>query len=70
MPRIIKLDKKEPYLIEIENKKVWVCGCGLSSKKPYCDGSHKLAKDEDDNKLYLYNEQKERRIVKEIKFEE
>ncbi len=70
MARIIKLDKKEPYLIEIENKKVWVCGCGLSLKKPYCDGSHKLAKDEDDNKLYLYNEQKERRIVKEIKFEE
>ncbi len=70
MARIIKLDKKEPYLIEIENKKVWVCGCGLSLKKPYCDGSHKLTKDEDDNKLYLYNEQKERRIVKEIKFEE
>jgi CDGSH-type Zn-finger protein len=70
MARIIKLDKKKPYLIEIENKKVWVCGCGLSSKKPYCDGSHKLAKDEDDNKLYSYNEQKVRRIVKEIKFEE
>jgi len=70
MTRIIKLDKKEPYLIEIENKKVWVCACGLSSKKPYCDGSHKLTKDEDDNKLYLYNEEKERKIVKEIKIEE
>ncbi len=69
MPRIVKLDNKEPYLIEVENKKIWICACGLSSKKPYCDGSHKLTKDEDDSKLYIY-EQKEKKIVKEIKIEE
>jgi CDGSH-type Zn-finger protein len=27
--------------------------CGLSKKKPFCDGSHKRAKDEEDGKLYL-----------------
>lgn len=69
MPRIIKIDRKEPYLIELENKKLWICACGLSSNKAYCDGSHKLTKTEDNDKLYIYDEQKERKIVKEIKTE-
>ena len=69
MARIIKVERKEPYLVEVENKKIWVCGCGLSSKKPYCDGTHKITKDEEDSKLYLYNENKERKIVKEISTE-
>jgi CDGSH-type Zn-finger protein len=34
--------------------------CGLSKKKPFCDGSHKRAKGEEDGKLYLYDQ--ERRV--------
>jgi CDGSH-type Zn-finger protein len=27
--------------ITTANEKVYLCGCGKSEKKPFCDGSHK-----------------------------
>ena len=33
--------QKAPYPIEVEEgKKYFWCACGLSSKQPFCDGSH------------------------------
>jgi CDGSH-type Zn-finger protein len=40
----------------IDGKEQWFCKCGLSKNQPYCDGSHKMTKDEDPNKLYWYDD--------------
>ncbi len=39
-----------------DGKTVHICQCGLSKNQPYCDGSHAKTLDEDDSKLYVYNE--------------
>ena len=36
-----KTVQKRPYVIEEKAGKKAFCSCGLSSKDPYCDGSHK-----------------------------
>ncbi len=42
MARIVKLDKQSPYEIaEGTELPVYICACGLSKNKPFCDGSHK-----------------------------
>ncbi len=34
--------QKAPYMIDVEaGKTYYYCSCGLSSKQPLCDGSHK-----------------------------
>ena len=34
--------QKEPYVVDVEaGKKYFWCACGLSSKQPFCDGTHK-----------------------------
>jgi len=38
LPKIVQ---KRPYVIEEKAGKKAFCSCGLSSKDPYCDGSHK-----------------------------
>ena len=38
--------------------------CGLSSKQPYCNNSHKKTADEEDNKTYAYEREGERIEVK------
>ncbi len=56
MARLIRHDEQGPYRVDVEgaDKPVWICGCGLSDNKPYCDGSHTGTQDEDDDGLYLY----------------
>lgn len=39
---------------------IHICGCGLSQDKPFCDGSHRITRDEDPASTYSYNENKER----------
>ncbi len=41
MKNIPKTVQKRPYVIEEKAGKKAFCSCGLSSKDPYCDGSHK-----------------------------
>lgn len=37
-----KVAQKSPYMIDVEAGKTYYwCSCGLSSKQPFCDGSHK-----------------------------
>jgi CDGSH-type Zn-finger protein len=33
--------QKSPYVMEVEAGTYAWCSCGLSTKQPYCDGSHK-----------------------------
>ena len=33
--------QKSPYVMEVEPGKYAWCACGLSTKQPFCDGSHK-----------------------------
>ena len=34
--------QKQPYKIKVEKGKTYFwCTCGLSTKQPFCDGSHK-----------------------------
>ena len=41
MEKLPKIAQKSPYLIDEKAGKKAFCTCGLSSKNPYCDGSHK-----------------------------
>ncbi|MBI2110581.1 CDGSH iron-sulfur domain-containing protein [Candidatus Woesearchaeota archaeon] len=55
MARLIKHDAQSPVIIKEGDKTIAVCMCGLSSNKPYCDGSHAKTRDEENGKLYAYD---------------
>ncbi len=43
---------KSPIKVEVKaGQKYFWCSCGLSSKQPFCDGSHKKHKDENGNSI-------------------
>jgi CDGSH-type Zn-finger protein len=57
MARIVKLDKCAPYEIaEGTELPVYICACGLSKNKPFCDGSHKKTRDEGPTDTYQYDD--------------
>lgn len=37
-----KIAQRFPYVSELEPGSYWWCACGLSSKQPFCNGSHKV----------------------------
>ena len=65
MPRIVRRTPQGPTAYVIDGKEQWFCKCGLSKNQPYCDGSHKMTKTEDPNKLYWYDDAGTRHEVKE-----
>lgn len=55
MVRLIRHDANKPYHIKTQSgEDIYVCACGLSRGKPYCDGSHRKTQDEQPNEIYLY----------------
>ena len=41
--------------VKVGNESKWICMCGLSNNQPFCDGTHKKTKDEQEGKVYQYN---------------
>lgn len=56
MARLVKHTATKPHKLEIAGETKWICACGLSQNKPYCDGSHRACHDEEDGKVYTYTE--------------
>ncbi|MGH7906700.1 MAG: CDGSH iron-sulfur domain-containing protein [Candidatus Binataceae bacterium] len=57
MARLIRHDRNGPYEIPANSElPAYICGCGLSKNKPFCDGSHKKTRDENSGETYLYDE--------------
>lgn len=65
MARRITLNATGPIRIDPQDKPVFVCGCGLTSNFPFCDGTHKTCKDEEEGRVYEYDEQGHRREVEQ-----
>lgn len=67
--RIILHKETSPYMIEAGGKTVAICGCGMSSNKPYCDGSHAATAKEEPDKLYQYPDNDDEKGGKPVRIE-
>ena len=59
MARVIIHTRKAPVPVK-DSRGVTVaavCMCGLSKKYPFCDGSHLKTRDEEEGKVYIYDEE-------------
>ncbi len=56
MTRLVKKDATGPVEIKVGGESKWICACGLTKNKPFCDASHKKTKDEEPGKLYVYDD--------------
>lgn len=54
MARIVKHEEKSPMEVKVGEESKYICMCGLSANKPFCDGAHKQTADEEEGKLYSY----------------
>ncbi|MEK6916369.1 MAG: CDGSH iron-sulfur domain-containing protein [Nanoarchaeota archaeon] len=63
MARIVLHEEQGPIEVKVGNESKWICQCGLSKNKLYCDGSHNKTKDEEKGKVYKYNPNGTRKLV-------
>jgi CDGSH-type Zn-finger protein len=48
-----KIDETD---IDGEKRNVAICQCGLSGEYPFCDGTHRVTRDEPDGTLFQYDD--------------
>ena len=55
MTRLVRKEDRGPMEVKVGNESKWICMCGLSNNQPFCDGTHKKTKDEQEGMVYQYN---------------
>ena len=66
MARIVRHERNSPYEVpEGTELPIYICACGLSKNKPFCDGSHKKTRDENPSDVYLYDDTGRARVKTE-----
>ncbi|WP_455449938.1 CDGSH iron-sulfur domain-containing protein [Natrinema thermotolerans] len=75
MTRLVELEANGPRKLEPEDiddgkGDVAVCQCGLSDEFPFCDGSHRRTRDEDEETTYVYEDGKRREVERVVTADE
>ena len=60
MTRLVQRLRNGPYIVTVGGEIKSICGCGLSSTLPFCDGTHQITKTEKPGKLHWYDSGKQR----------